>query len=206
MILVLLVSAPALASDYTTVVSSFEQQRRSASADERREVVEQGFDELTRFWLGTKWGLGLPQSDTPQVGKINCGTFVGTVLDHLGFEVNVKKLQRQPSELIIKTFTPPAKIMRFRNRPMDEFLAKVKSAGDGVYIIGLDFHVGFLRVHDGDVRFVHASYVTHTVVDEPASTAEPIVSSRYRVVGKIFGDRMLDAWSSTRRIPVKGNW
>ena len=57
-----------------------------------------------------------------------------------------------------------------------------------------------------EVRFVHASYVTHTVVDELALDAEPIVTSKYRVVGKLFDDAMLDAWTSARRLPVLGNW
>lgn len=209
LLFILLLVAPlgAAAQTYDEAIANVAAARDPADDGlARRTTVEDGFDALTRHWLGTAWGLGLPQSSTPGEGKINCGTFVGTILHDLGFEVGVKKLQRQPAELIIKSFVPSKQMLRFRNRPIDEFVSKVSAAGDGVYIIGLDFHVGFLRVKDGEVRFVHASYVTGTVVDELASTSEPIVSSRYRVVGKIFDDKMLDAWVLGRPIAIKGNW
>lgn len=74
------------------------------------------------------------------------------------------------------------------------------------YIIGLDFHVGFLVQTERDLRFVHASYVTETVLDEPAATAVPIVTSKYRVVGKILSADNLDDWLRRRRIEVRGNW
>lgn len=196
-------AAPVGAQTYDELKSETAELRVAQSSDVDLTGV---FDALTQHWMGTTWGLGLPQSDTPGVGKINCGTFVGTILSHLGVNVNVKKLQRQPSELIIKTFVRGRDIVRFRNRPTDEFVARVAALGDGVYIIGLDFHVGFLRVRDGEVRFVHASYVTHTVVDELASEAEPIRSSKYRVVGKIFDAKMMRDWRAGRRIPVVGNW
>lgn len=57
-----------------------------------------------------------------------------------------------------------------------------------------------------EVRFVHASYETHTVVDEDAATAGPIVTSKYRVVGKVFDDQMLKSWTTQRRFRVVGNW
>lgn len=79
--------------------------------------------------------------------------------------------------------------------------------GLGLYIIGLDFHVGYLLVRpDLEVRFIHASYVTHTVLDEPADVAEPIVTSKYRVVGKLFTTQNLSDYRQKRRIKVKGKW
>ena len=206
-IALVLTTTSAWADTYDAKRDSIAKQRAETSdAAAKRAQLLEGFDALARHWLGTTWGLGLPQTDTPRQGKINCGTFVGTILAHLAFELNVKKLQRQPAELIIKTFTLPKEMLRFRNRPVDEFVAKVRAQGDGLYIIGLDFHVGFLRVKDGDVRFVHASYETLTVVDEAAVEAGPIVTSKYRVVGKLLDDRMLDAWSNSRDIRVVGNW
>lgn len=161
---------------------------------------------LARHWLGTRWGMGLPQTSRPHAGKINCGMFVGTVLEDAGFVIDVNKLQRQPSELIIDSFVGGARKKRFSNASMNRFLAGVRAMGPGLFIIGLDNHVGFLVQTDGALRFVHASYVTGTVVDEPAATAVPIVLSTYRVVGKILSPANLDAWLRGRRIDVVGNW
>lgn len=207
-VLLLLISIPATAAQpYAALVAGNRAERDvKRSVEARRERLVEGFDAVTRAWLGTTWGLGVPQTKVPGEGKINCGTFVGRVLHDLGFELDVKRLQRQPAELIIKSLAPKDAIMRFRNRPMDELIGRVKATGDGVYIIGLDFHVGFLRVRQGEVRFVHASYVTGDVVDEPAATAVPIVTSKYRVVGKIFDDDLVRAWAEVRTIRIRGSW
>jgi hypothetical protein len=161
---------------------------------------------LAALWLGTRWGLGAPQLSEPGDGKINCGTFVGTVLRDAGFEVHVKKLQRQPSQLIIRSFVGNDRMKRFSNASMKRFLDEVRSMGPGLFIIGLDFHVGLLVQTEDDLRFVHASYETRTVVDEPAASAGPIVDSNYRVVGKILSDRNVRDWLEHNRIRVKGNW
>ncbi len=158
-------------------------------------------------WYGTTWGLGAPQTKTPHEGKINCGMFVGRTLVDAGFNINASKLQRQPAELIIKTLVPKSHIKRWRNKPTEAFIEGVQEMGPGLYIIGLDFHVGYLLVRpDLEVRFIHASYVTHTVLDEPADVAEPIVTSKYRVVGKLFTEQNLSDYRQKRRIEVKGKW
>jgi hypothetical protein len=164
---------------------------------------------LAKQWMGTKWAMGAPQAKTPGPdAQINCGTFVGTVLRDAGFVVDVKKLQRQPSQLIIESFIGKDKdrTRKFSNASMDKFLAEVKKLGPGLFIIGLDYHVGLLLQTDDDLRFIHSSYVTGTVVDEDAATASPIVDSKYRVVGKILSRANLDAWLSGERIEVVGDW
>ncbi len=166
-----------------------------------------GMSALFAHWYGTRWGLGVPQTTVPGQGKINCGSFVGRTLVDAGFNLNARKLQRQPAELIIKSLVPGRLIKRFRRKSMETFLAGVRKMGPGLYIIGLDFHVGYLLVKvDGEVRFIHASYVTHTVLDEPAYSAVPIKTSRYRVVGKLFSPNLLAKWRHHRRIKILGNW
>ncbi len=206
-VLALFTSAVATANDYEQLQTQAVEVRSSGpTVDEARTALTEVIVSLSQEWLGTRWGLGLPQSSTPQEGKINCGTFVGTLLVHAGFDVNHKKLQRQPAELIIKTFAGKDDIRRFRNRSMDEFVEGVREMGDGLYIIGLDFHVGYLLVEGESVRFIHASYVTETVVDEDAATAEPIVTSKYRVVGRLLTDETVKKWIAKKKIQVKGSW
>jgi hypothetical protein len=160
--------------------------------------------ELSRHWLGTPWGLGPPQTRRPGRGKINCGTFVGRVLRDAGFEVDVARLQQQASQLIIRSFVDRSRMRRWSNAPIDRFVADVRAMGPGLFIIGLDFHVGLLIQTEDDLRFVHASYVTRTVVDEPARTALPIVDSGYRVVGKLLDANNVRDWIEGRAIDVAG--
>jgi len=203
--------APPARPSYDEAKRAIERRRRELAAggaaeDEiEREIIASVYD-LSRYWLGTRWGLGAPQTSEPQVGQINCGTFVGTVLRDAGFNVKVSKLQRQPSQLIIESFVSGDRVRKYSNASMEKFLASVKEMGPGLFIIGLDFHVGFLIQTDAELRFVHASYETGTVVDEAAADATPIVSSKYRVVGKLLTRRNIDDWLSGARIRVKGNW
>jgi hypothetical protein len=162
--------------------------------------------QLTQHWLGTRWALGSPQTTLPQIGKVNCGTFVGRVLHDVGFNVEVRKLQRQPSQLIIKSFVGKDRMRKFSNKPMKTFLASVREMGPGLFIIGLDFHVGFLLQTSDDLRFVHASFETETVVNEDAATAMPITTSNYKVVGKILSPGNIASWLKGSKIQVRGDW
>lgn len=179
---------------------------RAVVAELAADAIVAGVRELAGHWLGVRWGLGRPQATTPACGKINCGTFVGTVLRDAGFRVDVARLQRQPSQLIIRSFVGASRIRRWSTAPMERFLADVRRMGPGLFIIGLDFHVGLLIQTEDDLRFLHASYVTGTVIDEAAATAPPIVESRYRVVGKLLDRPNLRDWLEGRGIAVKGDW
>lgn len=205
------VSAKPTGNGYQRAVRAVETQRRRVAvagdswAKTEAHIIA-SVRSLSAHWLGTPWGLGAPQTDTPHVGKINCGTFVGTILRDAGFRINVRKLQRQPSQLIIQTFVGRSRTKKFSNAPMEKFLSSVRAMGPGLFVIGLDFHVGFLVQTKSELRFVHASYETGTVINEDAAKAMPITSSRYRVVGKLLSRQNLRDWRRGRRIPVIGRW
>lgn len=163
-------------------------------------------DRLFASWIGSRWGLGLPQSTVPDKGKTNCGVFVAVVLRDAGFRLPIWKFNRQVAYHGIKSLAPRSKIRYLHGTSMKTFTERVRAMGPGLYVIGLDFHIGFLRVKpNGDVRFVHGSYITHRVMDEPAQSAVPIVQSRYRMVGKILQPALLRAWLKRRPIKVLGN-
>lgn len=202
--------------DYRTIVSEIETRRLAVadsweSSPEHYQDIEREllifFDQITKQWMGTQWALGPPQSEVPGAEKrINCGTFVGRVLNDSGFRVKVTKLQRQPAQLIIQSFVGGKRVRKFSNKTMESFLKSVKEMGPGLYIIGLDFHVGFLLQTKSDLRFIHASYENGKVRNEKASEATPILTSKYRVVGKVFSPKNIRDWVSGQKIKVKGKW
>jgi hypothetical protein len=188
---------------WASISRSRETRRRRHAALEQRLLGR--IDQLFKVWLGSRWGLGMPQSTRPKQGKTNCGLFVAVILRDAGFNLPIWKFNRQAAYHGIKSLAPRRSIRYFYKAPMKKFLAGVRQMGPGLYLIGLDFHIGFLRQDERGLRFIHASYVTKTVVDEPAAKAVPIVTSRYRMVGKILQPGMLRAWLSKRRIKVLGN-
>ncbi len=160
-------------------------------------------DTLADYWIGSSWGRGVPQSNTPHQGKTNCGTFVGTLLRDAGFVVNIKKLQRLPSQGIIRSFVRGKRVQEFAGSSMVTFLAGVRKMGPGLFIIGMDAHVGLLIQTDTELHYMHSSSETGKVVKELAAKAWTIESSRYRIVGKILSRQNMQDWLRGRRIKVR---
>ena len=179
--------------------------RRAVVLRRAQRAVEDGLRrELMPRWCGTPWAFhGTTQR--PGSGTIACGYFVSTLLRDAGFRVERFRLARRPSEAIIKSLTSERFIRRFSNTPIKSFVASVRAQGPGLYVVGLDFHTGFLIVRNGRVRFVHASYLKpYCVVEEDALRSPALVSSKYRVVGRISADpKLIRKWLSGERIATR---
>jgi len=221
---VLIVSLPtpaaSAAEDYLARIAALESQRaalagtyvaastdeeRSAVLDRAREAVTSALvEDLIPAWHGTRWDFN-GTSQVPQQGEIACGYYVTTLLRDAGFRVQRVRLAQQASENIIKTLVGEDRIERYRFKPSREVAEATAARGDGLYIVGLDCHVGFLAVKDGETRFLHSSYMSPLcVVDEKAATSMPFQSD-YRVVGKLLDPPMLIAWLEGRAFPTVGN-
>lgn len=156
-------------------------------------------------WVGTPWDYN-GTSEQPGVGSIACGYFLTTVLRDAGFRIDRARLARLPSEQLIRDFCDPRDVRRFSGAPAPDFVAAVQRQGPGLFIVGLDYHVGFLVSDGRKVRFVHSTVVgAGKVVDEPALDSGPLVWSRYRVVGRVLSDRVVSRWleaaGSLGRVP-----
>lgn len=183
--------------------TTFEKEYRLADAKAKQEIVERARERvylsLTEAifpaWYGTRWAYD-GTTETPRVGRIACGYFVATTLRDAGFLLPRTTLAQQPAETIIRNLTGPEQIKRFRRQPLRTLRAEMERMGRGVYVIGLDTHVGFI-VHDGrELRFVHSSSQAKRpeVVSEPLDENCSVAFSDYRVLGKILDDAMIERW------------
>lgn len=161
----------------------------------RRTFVSYIADSIAPQWFGTPWEF-YGTSQTPREGTIACGYFVSTLLRDAGLNVERVKMAQQASEKIIKGLVSEKEIKRFRTVPLDTFVAAVHSWGEGLYVVGLDYHVGFLHHNGTEVRFIHSSYIgPKCVLNEPASRSAILASSKYRVVGKLSASNdLLRKW------------
>lgn len=177
---------------------------KNASANEKNTILKKARTQLESelsqnvfpAWYGTPWDFnGISQ--TPGEGKIACGYFVSTCLVHIGFKVSRIKLAQQPSQRIIGTFMGRSAMDISSKRSLPDLKKQLMKSGDGIYIVGLDSHTGFVTVKGETITFVHSSYYsnpTQRVVAEPYDTKNPLADSKYRVFGKIFHDDMLEKW------------
>ncbi len=157
--------------------------------------------EIFPAWYGTPWSF-YGNTKHPLRGSIACGAFVENVLRHAGFVI-AGGMSAQPSENIIKNICDERKIERFSNVPMDSFNKKIKTMGEGIFIVGLDTHVGFLYVLGGKYRFVH-SHGNLFVLSEIPSLSPTLRMSRYRVVGKLFTNKLcIEKWLYGKKIGLK---
>ena len=163
-------------------------------------------------WMGMSWGLG-PNS-TPlrphQPGtEIACGYFVSSVLENVGLRLGTRFTFAQAPALHAQRSLAPAEhdLHRFFSIPGDALARRIAALGEGVYVIGLNNHIGFVDVHGGVVHVVHASYTGEQVVtSEPLAAAEVIANSRaagYFVTPLFHDDRLIDAWLRGESVPLR---
>jgi hypothetical protein len=158
-------------------------------------------DSILPAWNGTPWSLG-GTAVGPGEKPVACGYFVSTALEHAGLRVERRRLGQQAAENIVRTLVPADRVARFRRTPLDLFLHTVAGGGDGVYLVGLDYHVGFLVIEGGTSFFHHASRQAGQVVREPAVLSRALASSSYRVVGKLFDRGLAGTWLAGSAVPT----
>lgn len=187
---------------------SFKESYITSSSSEKKEIVKNAREyliskmttELFPYWYGTQWDFN-GTTRTPQNGKIACGYFITNILTDVGFNIPRVKWAQSASEVFIKKLSY-GEIQRFSNKPITTIEQHLLKSGDGLYLVGLDSHTGFIYVHNNQVRFIHADYYEPEigVVSEAIYSHSPIKDSNYRVIGKLMSDKMIISWILNQRL------
>ncbi len=158
---------------------------REASADFSAAVVHG----IIPFWYGTGYDFN-GATAVPGVGGISCGHFVTTVLRDAGLKIDRIALAQLPSETLIRTLVPEESILRYSNVSGEAFLDACRGLAPGLYVLGLDKHVGFLVIDSAGASFIHSTLLPpYSVVREPAASSRALMRSAYRVLGNLSGDK-----------------
>ena len=143
------------------------------------------------YWYGTKWDFN-GTTQKPNEGSIACGYFVTTTLRDIGLKINRVKLAQCASEEMIKNLVSEDNIIRFSNKSIEDFEKSLKTKGNGIYVVGLDNHTGFVLINDEGSFFIHSSGIApYKVVKDNLLESSLIVRSKYRIVGKLSSDKKL---------------
>jgi hypothetical protein len=191
-----------LASRYQKATSTA--QKDEVIAQARAVVTQTIYTEIFPSWYGTSWDFN-GTAEAPRQGKIACGYFVTTLLRDARWKVQRARLAQQASENIILTLTEDDNVKRFRHTEIGDFVKAVKDWGSGLYVVGLDIHVGFIVNTGGEVYFIHSSYFEpYAVVKERASASKILATSKYRVLGKITADdAFMEKWLLSKEIVTR---
>ncbi len=170
-----------------------------------RGVLEKALPEMMRCWLGTPWDFN-GTAAKPGGGRIACGYFVATVLQDAGFKVDRYQLAQQPSANILRSFLPKDSCKLTIGQEYETFASALEQAEPGIYLVGLDTHVGFIVVEQGDYRMIHSSGSRPwCVVDETREKAHVLEKSNWRMLGNLTGDsKVIKRWLKADKIAVEG--
>lgn len=180
----------------------------SKAVEDKKTIINQARNYLNELlpanifpaWYGTPWSFN-GNAQYPLHGSIACGSFVENVLKNVGFRMD-HRMSGQPSEYIIKNMCDENDIARFSNASIKSFNNEVRNMGDGIYLVGLDSHVGFLSIRKGKYKFVH-SHGYLFVLSEIPSLSPTLRMSKYRVVGKLFSNKMIEQWLFGKKISLR---
>lgn len=188
-----------------------EAERAAIRAEARATFREAVIRRIVPAWLGMPWGLGKNSTaNRPHAPgqTVACGYFVAAVLENAGLVLSSRFAYAQaPALAVQRALAPdPADLHRYFSIPGEALAAKIAGLGDGLYIIGLANHIGFVVVDGAEVRLVHASYTDGQVVtDEPLAPARAIANSRakgYFVTPVMQDDRLADLWLRGVTVPL----
>ncbi len=146
---------------------------------------------LFDYWHGTTWGFnGITQ--IPKEGNIACGYFVTTLLTHMGLNISRSRLAQMPSSQMMKSICPAQQIESYNNLNFAQFATAMQQLKKGVYIIGLDFHTGFI-IHDGrSAYFMHSYYGNNIgVIKEAVDQSTALIKSQTKWLISLTGDDAL---------------
>lgn len=157
-------------------------------------------DSVFHYWYDTEWDFnGITQE--PRKGNIACGYFVTTTLLHTGFDLDRVKIAQQPASIIIRTLCNKESIKTFSNGNLKGLKEHLKKGKDGLYLIGLDNHVGYIHKNDTSIVMIHADAVNGKVCRERLDDCSPIVNSQFHMIGYLSGNKeLLQKWRNREKI------
>ena len=189
--------------------------RAAIRQEARRFVIETLVTQIFPAWMGMPSGGG-PQATASlphQPGMyISCSYFLTAALQNAGLVLESRaRFAQAPAAWIERALLPPGgQIHRYGTLPADELEQKLIALGEGLYVVGLDIHVGFIVVRDGHAWFVHSSYTPPgTVVNEPVVSSMAIALSRrkgYWVSPLFQDDRIIEMWLRRQPVPAPPQW
>lgn len=173
------------------------EQRWNTEAARRPEVFKRArtylyetlTDSIFGFWYGTPWDFN-GTTQQPGQGAIACGYFVTTTLQQVGFSLPRRRLAQQAASVIIRTLCARSSIEVFNT--LEALNQHMLKQAEGLYLVGLDTHVGYLWRHAEGWNIVHASYSGGKhVASERWDQSTVLQKSKIFVVGNLLGNNAL---------------
>ena len=178
--------------------------QKAAVEHDARVILEIMLPEMMRCWVGTPYDFN-GTAEKPGRDRIACGYYVSTLLRDAGFRVDRYKLAQQPSGNIMRTFLPADSCQLKVGEDYRKYADWVEGMKPGVYLIGMDTHVGFIVVRTDGMHFFHSSADRRVgVVEETRDKAWALRKSNWRMLGHFTGEAgVMRTWLKGEAVKVR---
>lgn len=140
--------------------------------------------DVPSYWTGTLWDFN-GTTRQPKKGNIACGYFVTNVLTDFGFDIKRVYLAQQASSVMIKQLSEASSVKHFSNKTQVINYLKARSENE-IYLVGLDFHTGFVIRENDHYYFLHSNYIDRSgVMKEELDESEAFLSSKTYMIGSL---------------------
>ncbi len=158
-------------------------------------------NEIIPFWYGTPWDFN-GYTAVPHEGVIACGYFVSTTLQHAGLNINRYHLAQQAGldEAKSLAITDNHYETIYGIDQLEKILKERYS--DGLYFVGLDNHVGYLYIKQGEFYFIHSNYIENRVMIEKALYAPAFQSNIYVLADITNNEALVEKWRKGEVVKV----
>lgn len=157
-------------------------------------------DKILPEWYTTPWTF-TGHTEKPKVGSVACGYFVSTTLRDAGFNLNRFKLAQMAPYDEAKTIACGDSVKVFANFNKTKFIAEMQNYEDGLYFVGLDFHVGFILKSSNQIYFIHSNYIGKVgVMKEAVADSNAIESESYYICSISNNKKLMRKWLLSEKI------
>lgn len=153
-------------------------------------------DEIYPYWKGTSWDFN-GTTQKPQDGAIACGYFITNTLTDLGFKIERTKLAQAVSSKMINELC--VDVERFSTIENLEKYLKTQP-NNSVFIVGLDFHTGYILKDSTENYFLHSNYIDRKgVMKEKIKESSALNSSKSFMIGNLSNNKkLIENWINNK--------
>jgi hypothetical protein len=162
------------------------------TADAREYFFTLIHEKVPAYWNGTPWDFN-GVTRTPGQGQIACGYFITNTLADFGFGIERVKLAQAASSELIKATS----VNIFRTGDFQKLKSYLAAQPDhSVFIVGLDFHTGYVTTSKGKAYFIHSNYINRAgVMKEEIDQSTALKSSKTFMIGNVSAnDVLMEKW------------
>lgn len=178
--------------DYTTFKNSIALSKSNLKAKSFQEksnfLYKLVNNEIYPYWKGTGWDFN-GTTQKPQDGAIACGYFITNTLTDLGFKIERTKLAQAVSSKMINELC--VDVDRFSTiENLEKYLNS--QPNNSVFIVGLDFHTGYILKDSTGNYFLHSNYIDRKgVMKEKIKESAALNSSKSFMIGNLSNNKKL---------------